>query len=291
LKNHVSEVINMKKGLLICALFMLVATFLLVDTSAQEQATTMSFVTPEGYDYSYAESCVNCHRVKGWRNRWHQENVLGVKVTRDADDVVTAVEETGFGFISSKHARSMDGASANTYCAYCHAPTYEGLTTDADEAKNIKKGKPGVACGACHPSHGQAEDFGSRYGNYMPGTDTSVNSNWKPVPKADEHEFVGKAANNQCLFCHGSYHEFASKAKTKMVKKGNLQCIDCHMAIYNHLDSGLPERYHNFKVAFNGPDSCSKDGACHSFKKKELAKEIAELFGAHTAKKHKVPKF
>ena len=49
---------------------------------------------------------------------------------------------------------------------------------------------------------------------------------------------------------------------------GALRCIDCHMAGYRIAESGLVERFHNFKVEANGPISCSgefgTDMGCHA---------------------------
>lgn len=279
----------MKKALIATIFFGFVATFLLTGIDAADEVPTLASVTPATYDYSAYEGCVNCHRVKGKGGRWHQENVLGVKVTRDAEGVVTKTEVTGKGWISSKHAVSMEGKNANTYCAYCHAPGYETITTDPKAAKLIKKDKPGMGCVACHPGHTVAANIGSRYANYKPGSDENVDANWKPVAKDEAtHEFDGKQANKQCEFCHGKTHTFAVSLHATMQKSGSLACIDCHMAVYNHLESGLPERFHNMKVEENGPDSCAK---CHSFKKKEMREKVASLLGAHKDKKAKLPTF
>jgi nitrate/TMAO reductase-like tetraheme cytochrome c subunit len=278
----------MKKALLATIFFGLVATFVLTGIDAADEVTTLGEITPEGYDYTAYESCVNCHRVKGKGGNWHQENVLGVKVTRDAEGVVTKTEVTGDGWVSSKHAVSMEGKNANTYCAYCHAPGYAKVTNDPTKAKAIKSGKPGMGCVACHCGHTMADELGSRYVNYMPGADEDEKDSWKPVPYLEEHKLDGKKANKQCQFCHGKTHGFAVTLHETMQKSGSLACIDCHMATYNTLDSGVAERYHNMKVEENGPDACAK---CHKFSRNQMKKKVAALLGAHKDSKEKLPAF
>lgn len=298
----------MKRGIILTGMIALAGALFLVSTNAADDGTTLGPFMAADQDFSHAESCVNCKSIEGKglldkklasgkdteKKQYHQENVLGINVlSRNADGTPKEAVLSGMGWLSSKHAQSMAGnsANANTYCAWCHAPTYEEIAEDGEDAKIIKSGKPGVACSACHPGHTLAGQFGTRYANYLPGSDESDADSWKPVPKVDEHNFDGKKANKQCLFCHSTYHGFAVDFHNDMVKSGKLECITCHMAVYNELSSGLGERFHNMKVFANGPVSCSNQGACHSFKKKQFAAEIAELMGGHTDKKNRRPSF
>lgn len=302
----------MKRGITFAGLIALAGALFLVSTNAADDGTTLGPFMADDQDFSHAESCVNCKRLEGKglldkklasgkdteKTQYHQENVLGINVlSRNEDNTPKEAVISGMGWLSSNHAQSMagDSANANTYCAWCHAPTYEGVTNDAEEVKLIKKEKPGVACGACHPGHTLAGQFGTRFANYLPGGDANDASSWKPVTKTDEHHFDGKKANGQCLFCHGSFHGFADttigKMKASMVKAGTLKCIDCHMGVFNELEGGLGERYHNMKVVANGPDSCMGDCHVHKFKNKEMAEKVAEIFGGHTDKKNHLPSF
>jgi formate-dependent nitrite reductase cytochrome c552 subunit len=263
----------------------------LVGTDAASTYPLLDTLTPEGYAYGMVSGysagyCLTCmHQSDGWKGNTHLENAIGVSGIVDHNGAVEAGEDkiTGRGWISSKHAVSQDGASANTYCAYCHAPDQVGVTNDPELGKALKKGKHAMNCAGCHPSNSYAGRNGTRFANFKPGSNPATDSNWKPAKVSD-----GKAANGQCLFCHGSYHGFAVDLHENMVKSGSLRCIDCHMAVYNNLASGLEERYHNMKVLENGSDSCAE---CHSFKKKEMAEKVATLLGNHNTKKHTLPTF
>lgn len=281
----------MKKGLFAFVFIALAGSLFLVGTEAASKYPLLDGVTPEGYAYGQVQGysagyCLTCaHQSTGWKGNTHLENAIGVSGIVDIHAVVEAAEDkvTGIGWISSKHAVSMEGASANSYCAYCHAPDQVGVTNDPEMGKAIKKDKHAMNCAGCHPSNGYNTRVGTRFANFKPGSDPAVDSNWKPA-----HVEEGKQANGQCLFCHGSYHGFAVSLHENMVKSGSLRCIDCHMAVYNTLASGAHERYHNMKVLENGAKSCAE---CHSFKTKQMAQKVAELMGNHNTKKHTLPTF
>ena len=260
------------------------------------------------------------------KNVGHLENAYGVGNVMSPQ----GVEEddtsfvTGRGWVSSKHAVAMGGfvdpdatsaspspaasltgvtpaPQANTYCGWCHNPgdghggrEFKNVTDDPTKAKTLKKNLSGVACVACHPSNNFKKQHpqSSRYANYMPGSDPDDFDNaWKAVARDPDGVYDGKGSNKQCLFCHGSYHEFKSSIHTTLVKSGSLRCFDCHMAVFNTLPSDTKERYHNMKVLANGPASCSKEGACHSFTKKEMLAKVAALMGGHSQKKNDLPDF
>lgn len=310
----------MKKGIISLGLFALAAcVFMSGAPSADAAGDTPFFDSPDGYFWLEATSpaeadhgCLTCAHQSAAKAAsvkvdavgpgakvvdkatTHLENCIGVGNAVDTHGTLEAGEVfvSGRGWVSSKHAYSMDGASANTYCAMCHGPgngrpgmTYKFVTDDPTKAKTVKKNKPGMACIGCHCSHGIAAGFGTRFTNYVPGADTGLAASFIP-----RHIEDGKAANKQCLWCHGSYHEFAVDLHTNMVKSGSLRCVDCHMAVFNDLASGTHERYHNMKVLANGTDSCSNNGACHtSWKNKDMVAKVAKLLGAHGSKNNEHP--
>lgn len=276
----------MKKLSLFLIVTALAGCVVLATLNAQDSEGVLSDVTPAGYEYAEPEECLGCHHQStGWHGNYHLENAVGVENAIEGD-FNTELEVTGVGWISSKHATSMDGASANRYCAWCHAPSLRKVTDDETKAKKVRNRKPGMSCIGCHTTHTIAQQFGTRYTNYLPGSDAEVSGNY-----IARHIENGKSANKQCLFCHGGYHGFAVSLHESMVKSGSLRCVDCHMAVYNQLNSGLEERYHNMKVFENGPDSCMGECHVHDFKKREMGAKIAKLMGGHTDRKNKLPTF
>ena len=298
----------MKKGALFVGLFALGSLILLNVASAEMDVTPAANILAKFMpsDFNWFEpgdeedGCWTCKRTKGWKNNWHLDNAIGVSGT----DEGKTIRNTGIGWISSKHAYSMMdlpvqteaaasppklmkyASNSNTYCAWCHGPSLAKVTNDPLQTAPVKKDKPGVTCLACHCDHTTAGIFGTRFTNYLPGH-----------PDHGEESFLargvenGKKANAQCLFCHGEYHGFARASHESLVKKGDLRCIDCHMAVFNELDSGTHERYHNMKVYANGPVSCIGECHIHNFSNKEFAAKVAALMAGHTRKKHDLPSF
>lgn len=279
----------LRTGLLV--FFAISAMVIVTVGNAADDLGLLHSLIPDGYEYSEAESCLGCHnQLAGWKGQTHLENAVGVKGVVDATGTAEAAtdEITGLGWISSKHARSQDGASRNNYCAWCHAPSLAGVTDDPDKAKPLAKkaDSPGMSCTGCHLPYPIYKTAGTRLGNYKPGSDPKDLANWIP-----RHIEDGKAANSQCLFCHGEPHNFAIGLHDNLQKAGTLRCIDCHMSVFNTIPTaggGLDERHHNMEVTANGPGSCAE---CHSFSKKEFASKIAALMGNHNTKKHTLPTF
>jgi hypothetical protein len=287
----------MKKGIISFGLIAAASCVFLIGTNAQDEVHVLADFTPDGFGYFEPEDCLACgHQADGWKGNTHLENAVGVKGAVDTHGEPTEdedVEVTGVGWISSAHATSANigDASRNYYCAYCHAPSFAKVTDDPDKAKAFRKKdlSPGMSCQACHPSHTLAGIFGTRFANYLPGTDPDLESSWKPVPKDNEGELDGKKANNQCLFCHGTPHKFNVSLHDKMLKDGTITCVKCHMPVLNTLDSGTHEYSHNMKVAANAnPESCTP---CHNLKKKQMDEMVGMLIGPHTDKKLNTPTF
>ena len=208
---------------------------------------------PEHYSYAEAERCSDC---KGAQNLF-MPRAAGV----DFISGVPVLNEQGW--LGSAHSRSQSHEEQiNTACAWCHAPTEEGVTQNKEEAKPIPKGTwQGVTCGACHPGSLERGKRESLVINYIPGTDPTKEENYIFRTRAD-----GKDMNAQCRFCHHKSHELLIKAKHNNLESGNLRCLDCHMASYKVTGDHI-ERFHNLKVAANLPYSCSggleRANSCH----------------------------
>jgi hypothetical protein len=69
-----------------------------------------------------------------------------------------------------------------------------------------------------------------------------------------------------CLNCHTNRHNEGNAAFDLMYVAG-VRCIDCHMAVNGQiLNTDVPKRAHDFKVAKNLPFSCGVEGSvihCH----------------------------
>jgi Zn-finger protein len=283
----------MKKFVIAAGMFILAAGTMYAVSLAQETEPIIGPFTPEGYNYTLPEgespeSCLNC----GHQLNYHLYRAVGLTEPNSASHTPAALQITGKGWLSSAHSQSVDEpANSNTYCAWCHQPTYEKVTSDNNEAKSIKAGNwHGMSCEACHTTHTLAAQFGTRYTNLIPGMDLEEAESYIP-----RHSEDGKDANNQCLFCHGTFHGFASKVKTALYESNAIRCIDCHMAGYQIAPSStLVERYHNMKVVDNLPNSCSgKIGtliACHSrVTKKWGLYVVPKILGAHTRGQRGLP--
>lgn len=279
----------MKKGMLTISFLGLAAACFLAVTAAQEEENPLAGVTPEGYDYTLPEEespvgCLACAH----QSNFHLYRAVGVQEPNVGDGTIKV---TGIGWISSAHAVSMERiTNANTYCAWCHAPTTPNVTFDVTSAKKIKKGKwHGMSCQGCHTTHTIAGEIGTRFTNLKPGHDLEEEESYIP-----RHAENGIEANAQCLFCHGKYHGFSSEVKEMLVEAGALRCIDCHMAGYRTTSGGTVERFHNMKVALNLPQSCKGDfgtlAACHNFATKKWAHQvIPKIFDSHTKPNHRLP--
>ncbi len=210
---------------------------------------------PEHYRYSEAEGCANCH------NEGHDLHLRAVGVDLSSG----SPEIEGHGWLSSVHANSQShGDRVNTACAWCHAPTTPGATSDSLAAVPIEKGTwEGVTCGACHPV-GLADSLEeSLVTNLIPGSDRSDPESYVFIDRTDPLQL-----NAQCQYCHHEFHPMLSEAKAAMLITGALRCIDCHMAGYAVWEDQLVERFHNMKVQANGPLSCSgafgTEAGCHA---------------------------
>jgi hypothetical protein len=119
-----------------------------------------------------------------------------------------------------------------------------------------------VTCGACHPV-GLADSLEeSLLTNLVPGSDRSIPASYTFIDRSNPNQM-----NAQCKFCHNEFHGIKVQTMAAHLHSGTLRCIDCHMAGYGVTESGLVERFHNFKVEANGPLSCSgqygTDSGCH----------------------------
>lgn len=276
-----------------CISCLAVACYLVMGVAAEDEATLLGGVTPEGYDYTKPEeespeSCAACAHQRD-NHLWRVLGAEPPETEEHAPQSATVV--TGIGWLSSAHATSfIAGVNNNSYCAWCHAPTTYKVTSNANDASVLKPGKwHAMSCAGCHTTHHIAGEIGTRYTNYYPGHDLEEEESYIP-----RHAEKGRQANKQCLWCHGDYHGFSSRVKTAMVKSGSLRCIDCHMAGYQLTDRGTVERYHNMKVIENLPFSCNgRFGAlvsCHSTAKKNWGLLVVpKIYDAHTTPKHKLP--
>ena len=216
---------------------------------------SLAGLEPEHYRYADAERCANCHGD----GSAIQMRAVGV-------DTVSGVPElTGYGWLSSVHAQAQSHDDrVNTACAWCHAPTTPGATQDSLAAVSIEKGTwEGVSCGACHPVGLPDSLEESLVTNLHPGSDRTDPASYVFIDRSDPTQL-----NAQCQYCHHEYHGFIVPSKTALMESGMLRCVDCHMAGYGVAESGLVERYHNFKVEANGPLSCSgtfgTEAGCHA---------------------------
>lgn len=222
----------------------------------QEQpGFSLASLEPAHYRYVEAERCANCHGD----GAAIQLRAVGV----DTSSGVPVA--TGNGWLSSVHAMSQSHDDrVNTACAWCHAPTTPGATRDSLAAVPIEQGTwEGVTCGACHPV-GLADSLEeSLVTNLMPGSDRSDPASYVFIDRSDPLQL-----NAQCQYCHHEFHGFLVETKTALFESGTLRCVDCHMAGYAVAESGLVERFHNFKVQANGPQSCSgqygTEAGCHT---------------------------
>ncbi len=127
----------------------------------------------------------------------------------------------------------------------------------------IEKGTwEGVTCGACHPVGLDESLEESLVTNLTPGSDRADPVSYTFIDRSDP-----KQLNAQCQYCHHEYHDLVA-SKAALMESGALRCIDCHMAGYAVAESGLVERFHNFKVEANGPQSCNgafgTGATCHA---------------------------
>ena len=237
----------------------------------QEPASiSLTGFEPDHHRYADAERCANCHEVDGDILR----RAVGVDISSGTPEL------TGHGWLSSVHARSQSHDDrVNTACAWCHAPTTPGATEDDALAVPIEKGAwEGVSCGACHPVGLDESLEESLVVNLTAGSDRADPASYTFIDRADP-----KQLNAQCQYCHHEYHDLAP-AKSELMSSGTLRCIDCHMAGYVVAESGLVERFHNFKVEANGPLSCNgaygTDESCHADASAEWMREsIATIKG------------
>jgi len=251
-----------------------------VEATTTAWAAAIDVAAPEGYVYEELRRCAGCHEPSvGLDGNSTHLNAIGL--TGDPSSPVL----TGKGWLSGAHGRSQDATTvSNTYCAWCHAPSQPGVTSDIAAAEPIATGKVGVSCIACHASEAVNEEFGHYQANFRPGGDRDSLVDFVPRDPAS-----GAETNDQCLFCHLRPHPFAYPPHGYMVESGHLRCIDCHMAVYNVTESGREERYHNMKVAANkDPVTCKP---CHHFKPHEISANCAKLVPEQSSTVHAVPAF
>ena len=253
----------MARKLVQLGLVVLVAVALLALTQATRAQSVSPAANPTAVplgrpDYNYSESngCVNCHFSLGAGGD-HMPEAVGMKF----DTTTNAFVFTGGGWRASIHAQSNFKSTQNTYCAKCHAP----LQADpaAQFAVGMSKSIPdgtveGVTCAACHPSHNAAVVLGRRLGIYKWGMDKTKPEAYDVVQEGQEDVL--------CLNCHTSRHNETNPAFDLMYTAG-VRCIDCHMAVNGQiLNTEVPKRAHDFKVAKNLPFSCGVEGSiihCH----------------------------
>jgi hypothetical protein len=278
----------MKIALWLIALSLLVGPMVSSDELSKDEdavyrdawSTAVDRVTPAGYLYEELRRCAGCHEnAKDAAGNSTHRNAIGIT----GDPVAPRL--TGKGWLSGGHGRSQDSAIvSNTYCAWCHAPNQPGVTDDISAGEPIESGRTGVSCIACHASDAVNERHGTYQANFRPGGDRESLVDFVPRQQAS-----GSETNAQCLFCHLRPHPFSGPPHGGMVARGDLRCIDCHMAVYNVTDNGRKERYHNMKVAANGdPATCRP---CHHYKTAEVAARCRELVPEVASIVHAVPPF
>ena len=237
-------------------------------------------MTPEGYLYEEPRRCAGCHdNARDSEGRSTHRNAVGLTGDSEAPTL------SGKGWISGGHGRSQDSTLvSNTYCAWCHAPSQPGATTAISQGRPIESGRTGVSCIACHASDAVDEKFGTYQANFRPGGDRESLVDFVPRQPAS-----GSETNAQCLFCHLRSHSFAAPPHADLLERGELRCIDCHMAVYNVTESGRKERYHNMKVAANNDPATCKP--CHDYSTSEIAGRCFELVPDFPSIVHAVPPF
>ncbi|MCP4902943.1 MAG: hypothetical protein GY906_38765 [bacterium] len=251
-----------------------------IEAYARAWSAAIDEVTPDGYLFEELRRCAGCHDAsRNTEGNTTHRNAIGI-----SGGPVSATV-TGKGWLSGGHGRSQDHAVAsNKHCAWCHAPSQPGVTQHIDQAKPISSGRVGVSCIACHASEAINKRHGHYQANFRPGGDRDSLVDF--VPRNPES---GIETNDQCLYCHLRSHGFSVEPHADLLKKGSLRCIDCHMAIYNRLESGVEERYHNMKVAANeDPATCRP---CHQFEATQLAELCAALVPVRGSIVHEVPAF
>jgi hypothetical protein len=237
-------------------------------------------VTPDGYLYDELRRCAGCHETaKDSQGNSTHRNAIGITGEPGSPAL------TGRGWLSGGHGRSQDSAlAANTYCAWCHAPSQPGVTEIIDHAQPVESGRRGISCITCHASEAVNERYGFYQANFRPGGDPESLVDFVPRDPSS-----GIETNDQCLFCHLEPHPFSSRAHTVQLESGEVRCIDCHMAVYNRTDSGREERYHNMQVAANkDPAACRP---CHEFEPAEIAERCDHLVPKFSSVVHAVPAF
>lgn len=233
----------------------LLAVAILSFAVQEEPKHSLHNVEPENYRYAEAERCINCKQSNN--------DIMSRAVGIDIESGEPAVDQRGW--LGGVHSRSLSHeGEIKTDCAWCHAPTTEGVTQDKEAGQPIPGGDwQGVTCTSCHPGLLKREERESLLANFKPGSD--------PEQK-DSYIFIDKSAGGnfdaQCRYCHHDSHDIIVEAMSEMVASGELRCIDCHMAGYGTDGKDTVERFHNIKVAANVPYSCSGEYgtavACHA---------------------------
>ncbi|MDD5542155.1 MAG: multiheme c-type cytochrome [Acidobacteriia bacterium] len=213
------------------------------------------------YDRTEPNTCSACHFTMG-ANGDHNMEAVGLKI----DSANTAFSLTGSGWLAARHSQSNHGSTQNTFCSKCHSPLQatpqasfnNGFFQNTDLIADGKS--EGVVCATCHPSHTAAAALGRRLGIYKFGTDRNLASSYTVVKEGEE--------DTLCLNCHVQRHNETNVAFQRMYNAG-VRCIDCHMAVYGTVvNTTVPKRFHDWKVAQNLPYSCGVSGAqpgyqCH----------------------------
>jgi hypothetical protein len=243
-------------------------------------STAVDRVTPDGYFHEELRRCAGCHETaKDENGNSTHRNAIGISGDPSSPTL------TGKGWLSGAHGRSQDSAAvSNTHCAWCHAPSQPGVTSDIGAGLPIESGRTGISCITCHASEAVNEKYGTYQANFRPGGDRESLVDFVPRQPAS-----GTETNAQCLFCHLRPHDFAVPPHGDLLTSGELRCIDCHMAVYNVTESGREERYHNMKVATNNdPAACRP---CHEYEEAEVSARCVELVPSFSSIVHAVPPF
>jgi Cytochrome c554 and c-prime len=242
-----------------------------------------AFLNPPTYDYSGANSCTSCHFIEGLDHTSRALGVLFIGPTATGTFV-----RTGHGWYDAKHSQTDFGSTENAFCTKCHSPLqadpnagFDGTTGNYINYEPMGTGQPpypplpskfaAVTCGSCHPSNTLAAQIlaanpnalaGGEVGIYIWGQNPASINAWIPLFPGGEDRL--------CLDCHEQRHNTDNPAFAAMYAAG-VQCVDCHMAPYRYIedDSGVPERFHDWKVGENLPYSCGVQGSlseftCHS---------------------------
>ncbi|HKV42768.1 MAG TPA: hypothetical protein VJX67_26455, partial [Blastocatellia bacterium] len=116
----------------------------------------------------------------------------------------------------------------------------------------------GVTCATCHPSHTATAVLGRRRGIYQFGKDRNTPEAYKVIAQGAE--------DSLCMTCHLERHNVDNPVFSTMYQAG-VRCIDCHQAVYGTvMNTTVPKREHDWKVAKNLPFSCGVEGSvvhCH----------------------------